>query len=118
MDRAAQFAPFAALTGHSDAIKETARLTMGKLILSEEEKLRLNEMLVFALKNNDREFSFLYFSPDEKKQGGKYITSTGRVKKIDEETKSIVLSNKTEIKLDDIIEIEEKQNGGSSSKML
>lgn len=106
-DRAAQFSPFAALTGHEEAIEETARLTDGKLILTEEEKERLNETLSIAVEFPQKEFSFLYFVPDEKKKGGKYLSVSGSVKKVDFLSKSVILTNKKQINIDDIIEIEE-----------
>ena len=78
-DRAAQFSPFAALTGHSDAIKETARLTDEFYEPSEEIKSLLNEKLLFLKSelSNEPKVSITYFKPDEKKSGGVYITITG-----------------------------------------
>ena len=77
--RAAQFAPFAALTGHSDAIIETARLTDNKIELDESIKGAINQKLM-TLKTNLKKcpiVTITFFSPDKKKAGGRYISSTG-----------------------------------------
>ena len=82
-DRAAQFAPFAALTGHDAAIKETARLTDERLELSEETIAQLNEK-INIIRNNigiEQKVSITYFIPDEKKAGGSYVTCSGIVKR-------------------------------------
>ena len=83
-DRAAQFSPFAALTGHADSIKETARLTDEYSEPSEEMKTIMNEKILFLMEQleNQPEITITFFKPDEKKQGGAYITITGVVKKI------------------------------------
>ena len=82
-DRAAQFAPFAALTGHDAAIKETARLTDERLELSEEVIAQLNEK-INIIRNNigiEQNVSITYFIPDAKKSGGSYVMCSGIVKK-------------------------------------
>ena len=105
--RAAQFAPFAALTGYGDSIKETARLTDNRIELNEEEK----EMLNIKLQELKSKISTLpqvtitYFVPDAKKAGGEYITKMSRLKKIDEYKKIIILEDKTIIPISEIIEI-------------
>ncbi len=83
-DRAAQFSPFAALTGHADSIKETARLTDEYSEPSEEMKAIMNEKILFLMEQleNQPEITITFFKPDDKKQGGAYITITGVVKKI------------------------------------
>ena len=83
-DRAAQFSPFAALTGHADSIKETARMTDEYSEPSEEMKTIMNEKILFLMEQleNQPEITITFFKPDEKKQGGAYITITGVVKKI------------------------------------
>lgn len=108
IDRAAQFAPFAALTGYSDAIDETARLTDKQIDLSEDEKLRLNEKLQIVCNSigNKREFIFTYFVPDKYKSGGAYLSCRSCVKKIDMLQKSIVLVDQIEIPIERIIDIE------------
>ena len=85
-DRAAQFSPFAALTGHKAAINETARLTDEKQILSEDVIAKLNEQLNLIKENigTNPIVTITYFVPDDKKSGGAYISYTGVVKKIDE----------------------------------
>jgi hypothetical protein len=75
-DRAAQFSPFAALTGHADSIKETARLTDEYSEPSEEMKAIMNEKILFLMEQleNQPEITITFFKPDEKKQGGAYIS--------------------------------------------
>ena len=106
-DRAAQFAPFAALTGFGDVIKETARLTDKKIELDEEEKELLNQNLHFlkSTLNSMPRVTITYFEKDLLKEGGKYINLTGNLKKIDEYKKKIIMIDGTEIKIDNIIEI-------------
>ena len=104
--RSAQFAPFAALTGHDEAIEETARLTDSKVELDEYQKAELNDKI--QLINNsdaDEEVSITYFVTDKKKSGGAYITKRGIVLKVREYEKDIVMDDGTEIPIDDIIEI-------------
>ena len=103
-DRAAQFAPFAALTGHDAAIKETARLTDERLELSEEVIAQLNEII----RNNigiEQKVSITYFIPDAKKAGGSYVTYSGIVKKIDEYEHTIIMTDQTVIPIEQISEI-------------
>lgn len=100
-DRAAQFSPFSALTGHEDAIRETRRLTEEWAEPDEDRKARLDERLqiireCLAGGNGDRglpEIQFTYFQPDEKKNGGAYLTVTGRVKKIEEYDRRVALED-------------------------
>mgnify|MGYP003305198052 CR=1 FL=1 len=105
--RAAQFAPFAALTGYSDAIKETSRLTSKRIELDEELKIILNNKLQLILDNINEtpEVSFTYFIYDNIKSGGEYITITGIVKKIDIVNGYIFLTDKTKIPINEIINI-------------
>lgn len=105
--RAAQFAPFAALTGYDDAVKETARLTNERIELDEETKSILdNKIQIIKEHISTRpEISFTYFIPDLKKDGGKYVTVTGIVRKIDEYRQVIILEDKTEIPINEIINI-------------
>lgn len=106
-ERAAQFAPFATLTGYGDEIKETARLTNRRIELDEEAKSILDNKIQMILENISSRptISITYFMPDSKKQGGSYITSTGIIKKVDEYKQLIVLEDKTEIYINDIIDI-------------
>ena len=105
--RAAQFAPFAALTGYSDAIKETSRLTSKRIELDEELKIILNNKLQLILDNINEtpEVSFTYFIYDNLKSGGEYVTITGIVKKIDIVNGYIFLTDKTKIPINEIINI-------------
>lgn len=82
-ERAAQFSPFAALTGYGDTLKETARLTDEWVEPDEQEKEELNRRLRQAVEEKLK-VNITYYIPDEKKQGGAYVTVTGVVKKIDE----------------------------------
>ena len=106
-DRAAQFAPFAALTGFGDVIKETARLTDKKIELDEEEKELLNQNLQFlkSTLHSMPRVTITYFEKDLLKDGGKYINLTGNLKKIDEYSQKIIMTDNSEIKIDNIIEI-------------
>ena len=106
-DRAAQFAPFAALTGHSAAIKETERLTEGQVELDESEITLINEKLrIICEKISEHpEIVVTYFVPDEKKSGGKYVTVEGEVKKMDLYRREMILMDETRIELSDIVEI-------------
>jgi predicted nucleotidyltransferase len=106
-DRAAQFSPFAALTGHDAAIRETARWTDRKIELDEDEKLVLNEKLRVLIEQIDQhpEVRVTYFQPDEKKDGGAYVTATGVVKKIDNLEKSILMTNGARIPIENVVEI-------------
>lgn len=109
-NRAAQFAPFAALTGHSEAIDETARLTDSKIELDEYQKVELNDKLLFLVNSENKEDVFItYFVPDDKKSGGAYITKMGIVAKIREYEKDVVFEDGTEVPIDDIVAIEGNQ---------
>ena len=105
-DRAAQFAPFAALTGHQAAIEETARITEARIELDEEVKEHLNMQFQELLAEPGRKIQVVYYVPDGKKSGGSYITRVGAVKKIDEYQKILVLEDGSRIPLEDISEIE------------
>lgn len=104
-DRAAQFAPFAALTGHKEAILEQQRLTQTKRILSNEEKLRINEKII-ELMNLKSKCRITYFEKDKKKSGGKYHTTTYTFKWLDELNKTLFFKENTQIQIDDIVDIE------------
>lgn len=106
-DRAAQFSPFAALTGYEDAIKETGRVTDDRHELSEEAKTILDEKLHIIM-NTDEEIPILeitYFVDDKRKHGGSYVTVAGRIREIDEYKRVVILEDKTIIPIDDIFEI-------------
>lgn len=109
-DRAAQFAPFAALTGHHDAVKETARLTEKRVELDEDCKAILDGRLqdIQDRSGGDLVVSITYFEPDLRKAGGAYVTLTGCVKKVDRYERAVILTDGTQIPIDEIIEIEEE----------
>lgn len=108
IDRAAQFSPFAALTGYDAAIKETGRLTDARIELSEESQAALDRKQQLLLDNlTDRpEISVTFFVPDEWKSGGAYVTVTGRVKKVDAYQRFLILTDGTKLPLDDILDME------------
>ena len=108
LNRAAQFSPFAALTGYDATVKETARLTDEKIVLDEYAKSMLSDKLQMIAEHIDDlpEVTFTYFVPDKKKSGGAYVSVTGTVKEIDEFERIVVLGNGTKIPIRDIYEIE------------
>lgn len=111
-DRAAQFAPFAALTGHDEAIRETARLTDSSVELDEEQKEKLDQRLQMLLTEigedplREHEIKATYFQPDEKKDGGAYVSVSGCVKKMDVYRRQILFTDGTALPMDNIISIE------------
>lgn len=107
-DRAAQFSPFAALTGYDTAITETARLTDTRVELDEYRKADLNDQLRIIQEHIDQNpmVSVTYFLPDPMKAGGAYITTTGCVKKIDEHEHTVVMQDAAKIPIQDILEID------------
>ena len=109
-DRAAQFSPFAALTGYDAAIAETARLTDQRVELDEYERQALNEKLQFISEhlNEHPKVRITCFVPDARKDGGEYVTLTGKVKKIDDYEHRIVLMDGTGILMEDVIRIEDE----------
>ena len=108
LDRAAQFAPFAALTGYDAMIKEEARTVDLKKELSEEQLIDLDFKTNFLLEHIKEEpfIKIIYFLPDEKKKGGKYLIKEGKIKGIDEYNKSFIFIDKTCIALENIIAID------------
>ena len=107
-DRAAQFSPFAALTGHDAAITETARLTETRVELDEYSKADLNRRLCILQDRMDEqpEVSITYFQPDTKKSGGAYITAAGCIKKMVEYERAVVMQDDTRIPIDQIIAVD------------
>lgn len=105
--RAAQFAPFAALTGHSDAIKETARITDQKIDLDESMKELINEKLLLLEQNfkNQPLVTIVFFAADKNKSGGLYLSSTGFIKKISKHEQLLIMSDNYTIPINNILEI-------------
>ena len=92
-DRAAQFAPFAALTGYGDVIKETARLTETRPELSEDEKARMDQTLRAVLNTQGENAGIVvtYFVPDARKSGGAYRRAAGKLRRVDEAEDTLIL---------------------------
>lgn len=108
IDRAAQFSPFAALVGHGAAIRETARLTDERIELDESVKNELSRRLQFIADQVKAppEVEIVYFQPDDRKEGGAYMTAVNAVKRIDEYTRMVVMNDGVTIPIDEIVSIE------------
>lgn len=104
-DRAAQFAPFAALTGHKEAILEQQRTTQTKRILSNEEKLEINEKII-ELINLKSKCRITYFEKDRTKSGGQYLNRVLSFKRLDELNKTLFFKENIQIQIEDIVDIE------------
>lgn len=107
-DRAAQFNPFAALNGHEEAIKETARLTDDRIELDESVIEKINEKLyeISQTLTEKRVVSISHFKPDTLKLGGAYLTDVGTIKKIDPNEQIVLLENGVKIEMDYIVSID------------
>jgi hypothetical protein len=107
IDRAAQFSPFAALTGYDVSIKESARLTGERLELDDSQKEDIGDKLRFVMEqlDADTEIRITYFLPDTRKAGGEYVTVSGAVKKIDEYERMIILIDGKQIPIDEVIDV-------------
>lgn len=107
-DRAAIFSPFSAVSGHAEAVVEAERHTDQKVELAEDQRQLLDWKYQLLEANIEQrpEASVTWFQPDQRKAGGSYVTSTGRVKKIDGIERILVLAGGAKIPLDDIIEID------------
>lgn len=103
--RAAQFSPFQALSGYGAALQETARLTDQKIELTEDEQLLLDEKLR-RLSDTGADAEFTWFRPDLKKSGGAYVTTNGRIKRLDSIQRVVLLESGNIIPIEDILEIE------------
>jgi len=107
-DRAAQFSPFAALTGHSDAVDETARLTESEILLDDTVISEINEQLQYLQKQltegtaDSMSVNITYYIPDERKAGGQYVTVRSAIKKIDNYTQTIHMKDGTAIPMGNI----------------
>lgn len=106
-DRAAQFSPFAALTGYEEAVDETGRLTERRIVPDEDMLVRMSETLqrIAAHIEDHPQVTLTCFVPDARKEGGSYTTLTGHVKKLDEFNRSLTFMDGTVVSLDEIVEI-------------
>lgn len=105
IDRAAQFAPFAALTGYDASIRETARLTQPRIELSEDQKAELDRRQELLITARSPQLQVTYFVPDKRKDGGRYVTHTGTLKRIIPELRVLLMEDGTVIGLDDVLEL-------------
>ena len=108
ISRAAQFGAFRALTGHEEAITEVARITEKEPLLNENAIAILNNKLNILLEklNEEPSVTITFFNPDKKKDGGEYIIKIGKIKKLDNFSKQIIMDDKTLIPIYSILEIE------------
>lgn len=109
-DRAAQFSPFSALSGYEAAIAEAARLTDVQIELDEDKKAELDRALRVLTEGSAArsEVAITYFLPDDRKEGGTYTTMTGRIRKIDDVKRSVVMTDGREVLIEQIIGVEER----------
>ena len=107
-DRAAIFSPFAALTGHAAAIQETARLTDQRMELDEDTRAELDRKQKILMDHiaDQPEVTITWFCPDEKKSGGAYVVSMGRLKKVDDVAGTLKLADETTIPLNEIVDLQ------------
>lgn len=103
--RSAQFAPFSALTGYEDEVRETARLTDKEISLTNDQKLIIDEKLRY-IKDNKTKINMTYFVKDKNKSGGKYLKKEGIIIKIDFYNKYVIFEDKQKIDLNNIINID------------
>ena len=105
VNRAAQFSPFAALTGYDDAVRETARLTETRPELDDEQKAAINEVLSeLARRAPERpEAEIVFFQPDERKAGGRYATKRGHVRRIDEVNREIFFADGERVAMETLV---------------
>ena len=108
MDRAARFAPFAAITGYEEMVLEEARVTEDRMDLDENELAILNEKLNIIIEAlpTEPEVRITYFEPDQKKSGGAYKRIVGAVKRIDEYEHLVIMTDGRKIAIDDIANVE------------
>lgn len=107
-ERAAQFSPFAALTGFDAEVREAARLTNQKIELTEEQQAILDERLRLLedIGPGYPAALFTYFKPDIRKDGGSYISITGHLRKLDRIGRNIILADGSSIPVDDLLEVD------------
>ena len=104
-DRAAQFSPFAALTGHDAAIAEAARLTDARPILDESVKQEISGLLQLAATDSNLVLNIVYFVPDTRKAGGAYMEISERIKKLIPYEKLLIMDTDTRIPVEDVVEV-------------
>ena len=111
IERAAQFSPFAALTGFEGAIEETARLTDDLRDISDSEREKLDAALAGLMRNPDpkADVKITYFVPDARKEGGEYVTEKVRIRRVDTDSREIVTMDKRRIAIDMILSLGEEQ---------
>lgn len=107
VDRAAQFSPFAALTGYGDMVDETGRYTEEKPVLTESEREDLDLKLQMFLRDNqeDTSLTVFFFLPDNRKEGGSYQMKTGLIKSIDQFSQVIIFADGERIRIDDVLDL-------------
>jgi len=110
--RAAQFSPFAALTGYEGVIQETGRLTDSKILLAEDERIALDKTLSELVSKSQSQpvnITVVYFKKDSRKEGGEYISVSSSLKKVDEYMRALILDSGESIPLDDVVELIENE---------
>lgn len=106
-NRAAQFAPFAALSGYEDAVSETARLTDRMIEPDEDSLALLNDQLHALMADPSRpEVLLTVFEPDEHKEGGAYLQIRGRIRRVDEAARTLILTNRTTLAMEQVLRID------------
>ncbi len=105
--RAAQFAPFAAVHGHSEAVHEANRITMSKIELGDDEQAILDMKQNYLMEHGKArpDVMIVYFLPDQSKAGGSYITKQGYFKYFDAHLQRIILTDNSSIPIGDIVDI-------------
>lgn len=104
-NRAAQFAPYAALVGYDKTIEEVGREVDDEIELSEDRINDINTKLIYLNENKDVEATYTYFLKDRYKKGGSYLDIKGRIKKIDLDNNLIILKSNKKISIEDIVDI-------------
>ncbi|MBE6107972.1 MAG: hypothetical protein E7192_04965 [Erysipelotrichaceae bacterium] len=105
-NRAAQFSPFAALTGYEESVKEVSRWTDSQIFLGEDQIADINNQLKILKQNMDHIVEIIYFEHDSRKKGGHYLKKTSQVKKIDELYRRLILIDETHILMQNIISLQ------------
>ena len=115
---AAQFSPFAALTGYDGIVAESARATNSRIELDDEVKEWISGKLSFILSHpeDEKTVSITYFIPDRKKEGGEYVTAVGTIAGFEELTRNIRMSDGTEIELDEVTDFRILRRKGENNE--